>query len=144
MLPGMADHEHRVSSGARELTLEDLARMQPGMARLMPEVGDRVWKCWYAGQAHNRPLARFQLNEAVKLLKLSAFVRPKYEDGMASFLDEDVAPVKAAIEAGDWDAFEPAFRAMVDAANRYHERYNKGFLRWKIPDMPPPDLDMTP
>ena len=33
---------------------------------------------------------------------------------------------------------------MVDAANAYHELYDKSFLRWKIPDSPPPDLDLTP
>jgi hypothetical protein len=33
---------------------------------------------------------------------------------------------------------------MVDAANAYHDVYDKSFLKWKIPDQPPPDLDMTP
>ena len=33
---------------------------------------------------------------------------------------------------------------MVDEANRYHDVYKKPFLRWRIPDQPPPDLDMTP
>ncbi len=40
--------------------------------------------------------------------------------------------------------FEAAFEAMVDSANAYHELYDKGFLKWKIPSEPPPDLDMTP
>jgi hypothetical protein len=52
--------------------------------------------------------------------------------------------VKVAIEAENWDDFEPAFHAMVEQANAYHELYDKEFLRWKIPDQPPPDLDMTP
>ena len=34
--------------------------------------------------------------------------------------------------------------AMVDAANAYHDVYDKPFLKRKIPDQPPPDLDMTP
>ena len=32
---------------------------------------------------------------------------------------------------------------MIDAANAYHEKYDKGFLRWKMPDEPPQDLDLT-
>jgi hypothetical protein len=32
---------------------------------------------------------------------------------------------------------------MVDEANAYHEKYDKGFLRWKLPDAPPPDLDLS-
>ena len=54
------------------------------------------------------------------------------------------AAVRKTIDAEDWDAFEPAFAAMVDAANAYHDVYDKPYLRWKVPDMPPPDLDMTP
>jgi hypothetical protein len=33
---------------------------------------------------------------------------------------------------------------MVDKANAYHDEYDKPFIRWRIPDHPPPDLDMTP
>ena len=32
---------------------------------------------------------------------------------------------------------------MVDEANAYHEKYDKGFLRWQLPATPPPDLDLT-
>jgi hypothetical protein len=33
---------------------------------------------------------------------------------------------------------------MVKSANAYHVVYDKAYLKWKIPDHPPPDLDMTP
>ena len=36
-----------VDNGARQLTLDELGRSQPGMGRLMPEVGARTWKAWY-------------------------------------------------------------------------------------------------
>jgi hypothetical protein len=133
-----------VDNGSRKMTLDELAATQPGMGRLMPEVGVRMWKTWYAAKALNWPLARFQLKEAVNLMEVGAFVRPKYEENMGKFLLEDLEPVKKAIEAGDWDAFEPAFHAMVEKANGYHELYDKPFLRWRIPDNAPPDLDLTP
>lgn len=139
----MAD-EILVDNGSRQMTLDELGAIQPGMGRIMPEVGVRIWKTWYAGKALNWPLARFQLKEAVNLLELGAFVRPKYEENMGKFLVEDLEPVKKAIEAGDWDAFEAAFHTMVEKANSYHELYDKPFLRWRIPDDPPPDLDLTP
>ena len=50
---------------------------------------------------------------------------------------------QASIETEDWDAFETDFATMVDQANAYHEKYDKGFLRWKLPATPPPDLDLT-
>jgi len=56
---------------------EDIDRIAPGLGRLMPEVGDRTWKAYYAAQAGNWPLARFQAKEVRKLLELCAFTRPK-------------------------------------------------------------------
>jgi hypothetical protein len=143
-MPDAADHDHVIDTGKSQLTLDELGAIQPGMARIMPEVSIRMWKCWYAGKAKNRPLARFELKEAVNLMEIGAFVRPKYAVDMAKFIDEQVGLVSKAIESSDWDAFEEAFHAMVDAANAYHEVYDKPFLRWKIPEMPPVDLDMTP
>jgi len=133
-----------VDNGARKLTLDELGRTQPGMARLMPEVGARMWKLWYAAQAGNWPLARYQLAEGVKLLEVGAFVRPKYRNTMAAFLADDLGPLSRAVEAGDWGSFEAAFVPMVESANRYHDLYNKGFIRWRLPDTPPADLDLTP
>lgn len=138
------DHDHVVNNGKRTMTLDELAAVQPGMARIMPEVSIRMWKCFYAGKAQNRPLARFQLKEAVNLLEIGAFVRPKYEEAVAKFIADDVEPVKRVIEAADWEGFEPAFHAMVTAANSYHDLYDKPFLQWRVPDVPPVDLDLTP
>ncbi len=55
------EHDHVIDTGKSKLTLEELGAVQPGMARVMPEIGVRIWKCYYAGKAHNKPLARFQL-----------------------------------------------------------------------------------
>jgi hypothetical protein len=140
----MADHEHVIDTGKGTFSLDELGPLMPGMAEIMPLVGARIWKCYYAGKAKNRPLAAFQLKEAVNLMEKGAFLRPKYTDNMAKFIDEEVATVKKAIEAEDWDTFDSAFAAMVDAANAYHDLYDKPYLRWKIPETPPPDLDMTP
>jgi hypothetical protein len=133
-----------VDNGARRLTLNELARTQPGMGRLMPEVGARAWKLYHAGQARNWPMARYQLEEMVSLLELSAFVRPKYQRAMGQFLEDRVGPLKRACDDRDADAFEAAFAGMVESANAYHVQFNKGFIRWRVPEAPPPDLDLTP
>src|SRR5262249_42857652 len=81
-----------------------------------------------------------QLSEAVNLMEKGAFLRPKYAENMEKFIGEEVAAVSKAIESEDWDGFDTAFAAMVDAANAYHEVYDKAFLRWKVPSEPPPAL----
>ena len=123
---------------------EDLTRLQPGLARLMPEIADRLWKCAHAGRARNWELARWQLKEMVKLFRLGNITRPKYEKDVESYLHDDIEPIRAAIEAGDLEAFEHALTEAVDAANDFHRRWNKGFIVWRLPDQPPLDLDLTP
>ena len=137
-------HQHVIDTGKGTFSLHELGHLMPGMAEIMPLVGARIWKCYYAGKAKNQPLAKFQLKEAVNLMEKGAFLRPKYHENMDKFIAEEVEAVKKAIESADWDGFETSFAAMVDAANAYHDFYDKSFLQWKVPAEPPPDLDMTP
>ena len=95
-------------------------------------------------QGADKPLAKIELSEAVNLMQKGAILRPKYAEDMDVFIAQDVAAVRKCIESEEWDGFEPAFSAMIETANGYHEKYDKAFLRWKLPDQPPPDLDMTP
>jgi hypothetical protein len=136
-------HDHEITIKGGSFQLSDLGHLLPGMAEIMPQVGERIWKCYYAGKAQNRVLARFQLSEAVNLMEKGAILRPKYAENMEKFLSESVAPLRECIEGEDWDGFEKAFDSMVEQANANHEFYDKSFLRWKLPDQPPPDLDLT-
>lgn len=138
------DHEHVIDTGKGSFPLDNLGPLLPGMAEIMPLVGGRIWKCWYAGKAHNKPLAAFQLKEAVGLMEKGAFLRPKYTENMDKFIATEVAAVRKAIDTEDWDTFETAFTDMVNAANAYHEVYDKPYLVWRVPEIPPLDLDMTP
>jgi hypothetical protein len=138
-----ADHDHEIAIKGGSFDLSDLGHLMPGMAEIMPLIGERIWKCYYAGKAHNRKLAAFQLKEAVNLMQKGSILRPKYEEDMDSFISGIVGSLQANIEAEDWDAFEANFTSMIDEANAYHEKYDKGFLRWQLPSSPPPDLDLT-
>lgn len=137
------DHEHEVAVKGGSFALSDLGHLLPGMAEIMPLIGNRIWRCYYAAKQKNRPLARFQLSEAVNLMQKGAILRPKYEENMEKFLLGSVANLRRIIESEEWDQFDEAFDAMVEEANGYHEFYGKSFLRWKLPDQPPPDLDLN-
>lgn len=132
------------SSGKGRLTLDELASIQPGLARLMPEVGQRTWKLYYAAQAENWPMAKFQYKEIVGLLELGAFMRPKHGEALQAYLRTDWKPLEIAIQDRDFAAFDAAFRRAVEAANVYHDLRGKPFIQWKLPDTPPPDLDLRP
>ena len=137
------DHSHVVSNGKRELTLDELALMQPGMDRLMAEVGPRAHRLYYAGKAGNWRLADYFFKSLVKQLRLCATSRPKYDTDMTAYLEEDCVPVRDAIRGRDPVAFESAYERMIDRANHYHEVFGKPYIKWVTPAAPPDDLDLS-
>ena len=137
-----SDHSHTVNNGKRDLTIEELALMQPGMDRLMAEIGHRVHRLYYAAQAGNWKLAEYFYNSTVKQLKLCATSRPKYAADMAAFIDDDCTPLREALRERNAGAFEKAYDAFVDRANHYHDVWKKPWLHWVTPASPPDDLDL--
>ena len=58
------------------LSVDQIAAMQPGMARLMDELSRRYWTLFYAARARNWELAGYMLKESEKTLKTAAVARP--------------------------------------------------------------------
>lgn len=139
----MTDHTHVVSNGKRDLTLDELAAMQPGMDRLMAELTPRMQGLYHAAGAGNWPLAAYFYKSVVKQLRLCVQSRPKYDPEMTAYIAEDCDPVRQAIKACDAAAFEAAYAVMVERANDYHVHFGKAFIRWVTPPEPPPGLDLN-
>jgi hypothetical protein len=131
-------------NGKKEMTIDEIAVVQPGLARIMPEIGARTWKLFYAAKAGNWPNAMYQWKEAKALFELGAFMRPKHEAALEEYLRESWAPLEATIQEKSFERFRQAFDKAVDDANAWHEKKEKPYIRWKLPDQPPPDLDLTP
>ena len=127
-----------------QLSPEELTRLQPGLARLMPEIANRLWRAVYSARAGHWRLTRWQLTEMRKLFLLGTITRPKYADDIAEFLHEEVEPLLVAVAAEDLETFERRVHEAVDATNEFHRRWEKGFIVWKLPESAPPDLDLTP
>jgi hypothetical protein len=134
----------RASTGHGSLTVDELASIQPGMSRLMDEMSRRYWALFYAAKAGNWDLARYMEREAEKILKAAGVVRPTYRDDLEAFARDAFGPIARAIESKDWDAFESAYRHGIAESDRYHEKYKKGFIRFRLPDAPPEWLDLEP
>src|SRR5216117_220193 len=91
------------------LTVDQIAAMQPGMARLMDELSRRYWTLFYAAKARNWALASYMAKESQKILKTASVARPKYADDIAVFVRDTFGSITAAIESKDWPAFEKAY-----------------------------------
>jgi hypothetical protein len=127
-----------------ELTLDQLVEVQPGLARLMREVGDAYWPAYYAAKARNWPLARYFVKRTESLMKLAATLRPKYQKELDAYVSGSLARLHEAVEARDWPRFEAAYRKGIEVANRMHEATGHPEIVWKLPDFAPPQLDMAP
>jgi len=138
-----SDHTHVVNNGKRELTIDELALMQPGMDRLMAEVGARTHRLYYAAQASNWRLAEYFYRSVVKQLRLAATSRPKYADEMGRYLDTECIAVRDAIKDGDLDAFDRAYATLIDRANELHGVFGKSWIRWITPKTAPEEFDFT-
>lgn len=139
--------EMGVFSGQREITLEEVAILQgqqTGLARIMPEIGQRTWKLFYAAKEGHWELANFQYKEINELMEMGGYARPKHEEALNQFMAEDWPPVGKAIADKDFAAFETAFHKAIEQANAYHELKDKPYIRWQLPDTPPQDLDLKP
>lgn len=131
-------------NGHAYFTIDDIAAMLPGPARLMNEVGNRWWKVYYAAQAGNWPLAEFEVKEVTELIETCMITRPKYAKWMEPFIKDDLGAVRAAIKKQSWAEFEQVYDQAVKNANDYHKAADKPLIRWKLPSAPPPDLDLAP
>ncbi|MPZ48411.1 MAG: hypothetical protein GEU75_03705 [Dehalococcoidia bacterium] len=128
----------------RTFNAEELSRFVPGLGTLMPEIGTRTWKLYYAAKEGNWAMAEFQAAEIRGLMMTGATTRPAYESDLKSFIAEQVNKVREAALKKDFAEFETAFQAMVAEANSYHDGAGRPYIVWKLPDYPPPDLDFTP
>ncbi|HEX8004696.1 MAG TPA: hypothetical protein VF519_18570 [Mycobacteriales bacterium] len=133
-----------VHNGKREMTLNELARSQPGMDRLMAEIAERARRLYWAATYGNWPAAGYFCRTLTKSLRDSAFSRPKYAEAMEEFLEVDYAPLRQAVNDEDPAAFAAAWEHLVARVNHWHATFGKGYLVYRTPDTPPPDLDLRP
>ena len=122
------------------LTLDQLAALQPGLGRLMPEISDRYWILYYAAQAGHWRLAGYQLRQVRNLMMIGATTRPAQAQRLSDFTAHYLGPIEKAIMAEDFAAFDQAFRASVTAVNAYHVETGHPEIVWQLPDEPPKHL----
>ena len=141
-----------VSSGVSEtvrtshgdISVEEIAEALPGTGDLMAAVGESWWKCAHAARGGNWELAAYFARRVRSIQRRLAILRPKYREDIAQFESERLGPVLAAAAARDLGAFERAFAETTDEANRMHQKWGYGYIRWVLPDETPRDLDLGP
>jgi hypothetical protein len=126
-----------------ELTLDQIASMQPGLGWLMPIVSDRYWIAYYAAHGGNWALSAHEIRELAKLLQQGALTRPQYEPQLTAYERTAIGELLQAIAAHDLVGFDAAFRKGTDVANSYHKSLGHPEIVWRLPRQPPDHLDLS-
>src|SRR2546430_7447489 len=90
---GNLDEKIVVKTKHGELTLEQLAEVQPGLARLMKEIGDRFHVLYHAAKGGNWKLAEHEQKVTISILRVGATLRPKYHQDITSFIQSHLHPL---------------------------------------------------
>jgi hypothetical protein len=126
--------------GAAERSASDA--YVPGLGEFMSATQVRHAKLWFAGDAKNWDLARFELDEIKEGLEDAARLQPTYEgipvaDMIKADLDAPLSGLAKAIEAKDRKEFTRAFDVLTAACNACHTAAAHAFIRIKRPTAPP-------
>lgn len=125
-----------------ELTLDQIAELQPGLNQLMPQVGDRYWVLFYAAQGGNWDLAAYEVRALRSLWKKMATTRPKYKAMLESYGAQIFDPLDQHIASQNFPEFERIYRQGIMLANQMHVASKHGEIIWKLPPQPPQHLDL--
>ena len=138
----MSGGEEKTPRGGMDI--DQLAAIQPGMAAVMKEVGDRYTNAYYAAKGGNWKLAAHQLNQVRAAFRTAKVTRPKYAEDLAAFDDEYLQPLFKAIRDQDWARFESAFIRGAEGSDAYHDRRGFPYIRYVLPRGPPSNLYLGP
>lgn len=126
------------------LCLDDLAELQPGMSEYMIAMAHRYHVMYYAVRQGNYEMGRLQVAAIRKICRHAMKTRPKYKEALERFVREYLAPIENSIVARSVERFEKAVEASILASDEFHADWGYSYIRYRIPNMPPPGYLMTP
>jgi len=121
----------------KNLTLGQIADMQPGLGTVMIEYGHRFYIGYYAAKAGNWDLADYQLKEQLEIQEVGELTRPGHKAELKAFEDTYLIPIQKAIKAKDWNAFSASYAAATEGCNNCHEGAGFGFIKYRLPTSAP-------
>src|SRR5229473_1028296 len=88
-----------------ELTLDQIAELQPGLGTLMRDVSDRYWIAYYAAKGGNWELAAYQLRGVRSLFKKGNLTRPRYKAMVETYTKQILDPLDEHVAAKNFAGF---------------------------------------
>ena len=127
-----------------EISIDQLAAIQPGMSKMMREISERYRDSYFAAKGGNWKLCAYQISQLRGEFRAIKILRPKYTGDLDEFDSTYLVPLLKAVQAKDWGAFEAAFEKGIEGSDKYHDKYGYGYIRFVLPEEPHSDLHLGP
>jgi hypothetical protein len=127
-----------------EMTIDQLAEIQPGMAKVMQAISHDYSYAYHAAKGGNWKLAAHELSLVRAEFRTAKVTRPKYSEDLDTFDVKYLVPILKAIQSKDWKACEEAFGKGIEGSDVYHDRYGYSYVKFVLPEAPPTDLHLGP
>lgn len=111
--------------------------INPSTATVMMEYNARFASAWYAAQAQNWDLAKFEVKEMGGVQAVAENTRPKRAAALQAFKKASLEPLAAAVEKKDKAAFEATYDKTIAACNACHVTSDKKFIKIQRPTQAP-------
>jgi hypothetical protein len=113
--------------------------IKPGLGELMLTIQMHHNKLWFAGKANNWPLAQFEYDETLEIVKQAEEIETDRKEVklFPTMIYPQLDSLQNAIKLKDSKKFEGTFVALTNACNGCHKEVHFEFNSIKIPDQPP-------
>ena len=118
--PSNAPAQQAAAPTPTPLSADELSAIQPGLGTVMVEYSHRMALLWFAGEAGNWNLAKYQLIEMREIQEVGETTRPARAPALKSFESSFLDPLDESITAGDKTKFETAYNAAIQGCNSCH------------------------
>jgi hypothetical protein len=126
-----------ITTSHGNITLQQIAEIQPGLGTVMMEYANRFWSMYYAAKSGNWGLADYQMKEALEIQEVGETTRPGKAAALKAFETSFLVPLNNTINAKDFSAFQTAYNNTVGGCNGCHAANGFAFIKYSLPPTPP-------
>ena len=119
------------------LTLKQIADIQPGLGTVMREYSRRFYITYYAAKNGKWDLANYELKEAREIQEVGEATRPAKAPMLKAFENSYLVPLAKTIKEKNWKAFKVAYNRAIPGCNGCHAANGKPFIKYVLPSIPP-------
>jgi hypothetical protein len=116
-----------------------VATMKPGLGELMLDIQVHHNKLWFAGREENWPLAQFEHDELVEIIKQAEAIetdRPEVKL-FKQMIYPAIDSLQKAINRKDVHEFSEKFYSLTNSCNNCHKTTHFDFNKIQTPERPP-------